>query len=554
MSNTPDGRLLDIEEEFRKTLRECKELYRTSGFEIAQYHPELIDEAPQKFMNRMLDLHRGLVIKIFVTTALADGPWTREEMRLGADLLDHAWGERLEGRQLEEALDRILAEQIDVDWDPLLSPFDRLAPLRDQVNRLQTLVMRLANLVAKADGRISAKEVRQLESIQANLQRRFERIPFDGAGSHQDAQATGRAATQAIASETDRLRGKWKQAPPPQAKVERRDPAEELVTVLKELDGLIGLTSIKAEVQGLVNFLQMQRERRKLGLPENKISLHAVFTGNPGTGKTTVARLLGRIFGAMGILAKGHLIETDRSGLVAEYSGQTGPKTHARVDEALDGVLFIDEAYSLVAERGEDPYGAEAVQALLKRMEDDRERVVLILAGYPAPMERLLKSNPGLSSRFGRRCHFPDYSASELGMIFQALCRKSAYELPVPTRVKLLLGFHDLLKTRDEHFCNGRLARNLFERAIGQLANRIAGVVPLTREVLSVLNPADIVMDGVSADVWNDLASATRCLQVSCPGCGHTSALPQSYLCQDVRCKHCQAQFRVEWGEIVSDE
>src|SRR5262249_29738312 len=157
---------------------------------------------------------------------------------------------------------------------------------------------------------------------------------------------------------------------PSWTKVEPRDAKEDLAAVLKELDGLIGLTSIKDEVKGLVNFLQMQRERNKLGLPETKITLHAVFTGNPGTGKTTVARLIGRIFGAMGILAKGHLIETDRSGLVAEYAGQTGPKTNARIDEALDGVLFIDEAYSLVAEQGDDPYGAEAVQALLKRMED----------------------------------------------------------------------------------------------------------------------------------------------------------------------------------------
>src|SRR5207237_7794667 len=159
------------------------------------------------------------------------------------------------------------------------------------------------------------------------------------------------------------------------------------------------LRSIKQEVRGLINFLKMQQAREEFGLPQTPISLHHVFSGNPGTGKTTVARLLGRLLGAMGLLAKGHLVETDRSGLVAEYAGQTGPKTNARITEALDGALFIDEAYSLVAETGDDSYGAEAVQALLKRMEDDRERLAVILAGYPTPMDRLLKSNPGISSR-----------------------------------------------------------------------------------------------------------------------------------------------------------
>jgi len=554
MSSTSEVRSLDIDDEFRRALLECKELYRTSGFEIAQYHSELIAESPHSFMNRMLDLHRGLVIKIFVTMAEADGPWTQEELRLAADLLDHAWGERLTGEKLRDALDSIAREQTGVDWDPLLSPFERLAPLRNQVNRLQTLVMRLANLVAKVDGRISAKEVRQLEAIQANLQRRFERIPLEGPGTHEQAQATGKQATQTIAAETDRLKSKWQPESVPAVKIQRRDPNEELATVLKELDGLIGLTKIKAEVKGLVNFLQMQRERHKLNLPETKITLHSVYTGNPGTGKTTVARLLGRVFGAMGILVKGHLIETDRSGLVAEYAGQTGPKTNARITEALDGALFIDEAYSLVAETGDDPYGAEAVQALLKRMEDDRERLVVILAGYPSPMDRLLKSNPGISSRFSRRLEFPDYNPAELGMIFNTFCRKNAYELPPRTRLKLLLGFEHLLKMRDEHFGNGRLARNLFERAIGQLANRIAGVVPLTRELLTVLEPGDIVMEDVPAEIWNDLDSATRRLQVSCPGCGTAAALPHSYLCQNVRCKQCQAQFTVEWGEVLEDE
>src|SRR5690606_38969334 len=198
---------------------------------------------------------------------------------------------------------------------------------------------------------------------------------------------------------------------------------EELSEALAELDLLIGLSAVKNEVRTLVNFLRMQEHRRQQSLPEIHVGLHSVFVGNPGTGKTTVARIMSRILGAMGILEKGHLIETDRSGLVAEYAGQTAPKTNKRIDEALDGLLFIDEAYSLVAERGDDPFGAEALQTLLKRMEDDRHRLVVILAGYPAPLARLLQSNPGLSSRFSRHITFPDFAAAELGKIFELFCQ-----------------------------------------------------------------------------------------------------------------------------------
>jgi SpoVK/Ycf46/Vps4 family AAA+-type ATPase len=153
---------------------------------------------------------------------------------------------------------------------------------------------------------------------------------------------------------------------------------------MAELDDLIGLSGVKQEVRTLANFLKVQVERTKAGLPAAALSLHMVFGGNPGTGKTSVARIVGKIFGAMGVLPRGHLIETDRSGLVAEYAGQTGPKTHKKIEEALDGVLFIDEAYTLIHAEGDDPYGHEAVQTLLKRMEDDRDRLVVILAGYPA--------------------------------------------------------------------------------------------------------------------------------------------------------------------------
>jgi hypothetical protein len=254
----------------------------------------------------------------------------------------------------------------------------------------------------------------------------------------------------------------------------------------------------------------------------------------------------------MGLLVRGHLIETDRSGLVAEYAGQTAPKTMRRIDEALDGVLFIDEAYSLVADAGEDPYGQEALQTLLKRMEDDRGRLVVILAGYPRPMERLLRSNPGLSSRCGRTFDFPDYSAAELGRIFETMCRRDHYRLPGRARARLLVGFGHLLGRRDEHFGNGRLARNVFERSVRSLANRLAGVEPLTRELLTTLQAEDIVMEGVPEACWEAVEAGGLSFRGRCPHCGRDHSLPQKHLGQPMRCPHCRREYEADWGEPVA--
>jgi SpoVK/Ycf46/Vps4 family AAA+-type ATPase len=277
-----------------------------------------------------------------------------------------------------------------------------------------------------------------------------------------------------------------------------------------------------------------------------------VFTGNPGTGKTTIARNLGKIFGAMGILAKGHLVETDRAGLVAEYIGQTAPKTHAKINEALDGVLFIDEAYSLIARKNDDPYGHEAIQTLLKRAEDDRRRLVVILAGYPDEMKHLLLSNPGLSSRFNRVMHFADYSPLELAKIFGSLCGKNHYSLGPLTRPKLMLGLSELHRRRDRHFGNGRAVRNLFEQAIRRMANRIADIAELTQEQLMQLEANDIHLANVPADFLNSCSDDARWrFRTACPGCAHESNARGSFLGQKVRCPKCEHGFLAEWGEVV---
>lgn len=274
-----------------------------------------------------------------------------------------------------------------------------------------------------------------------------------------------------------------------------------------------------------------------------------VFTGNPGTGKTSVARILGRIFGAMGVLEKGHLVETDRSGLVAEYIGQTGPKANKKIDEALGGVLFIDEAYSLVAKQGDDPFGHEAVQTLLKRSEDDREHLVVILAGYPDEMRTLLESNPGLTSRFSRQMHFDDYTPLELSRIFGAMCNQNHYRLSPQTRAKAIFGMTALHRLRDRHFGNGRAVRNLFEQAIRRMANRIADIEHLSQHELTLLEAADVEFKELPAD-WSRMIDfeLTR-FRLFCPSCMQSSTARASFLGKKVRCRKCKHQFAADWGE-----
>ena len=261
--------------------------------------------------------------------------------------------------------------------------------------------------------------------------------------------------------------------------------------VLAELDQLIGMKSVKNEVRKMTEFCQIAREREKAGMKNARLSYHCVFTGNPGTGKTTVARIMARVFKALGILEKGHLVETDRSGLVAKYVGQTAAKTNEVIDRALGGVLFIDEAYTLVSGGSQD-YGQEAIATLLKRMEDDRDRLVVIVAGYPSEMKTFINANPGLSSRFTRYIHFPDYTTAELAAMFRMYAKKSHYVLSPEMDRNLYAGMACLTQNRDRNFGNGRFVRNLFEKAVERQAGRLAHQPNRTPEMLKTLELRDI--------------------------------------------------------------
>ncbi len=277
----------------------------------------------------------------------------------------------------------------------------------------------------------------------------------------------------------------------PEVVVHRSTASDSSSDPMAELDGLVGLAPVKKQVSDLANLVRIRQERERRGMKTASASYHCVFTGNPGTGKTTVARIVAGVYKELGVLSKGHLVETDRSGLVAEFVGQTAVKTNKIIDSALDGVLFIDEAYTLVNNSNQD-YGAEAIATLLKRMEDDRDRLIVILAGYTDEMRTFIESNPGLRSRFTRVIEFPDYSADELEEIFCRLVSRNQYVLTTNARRALRARLEEAVANKDRTFGNGRFVRNLFERVIERQATRLADIPDLSSEVLEQLTEADM--------------------------------------------------------------
>ena len=271
---------------------------------------------------------------------------------------------------------------------------------------------------------------------------------------------------------------------------EVENPPEKMEDLQAELDSYIGLENVKEEVRSLINLVRVHQMREETGLPNTDLSLHMVFSGNPGTGKTTIARLMARIYHSLGILSKGQLVEVDRSGLVAGYVGQTALKTGKVIESAMGGVLFIDEAYALNGGTQND-FGQEAIDTILKAMEDHRDDLVVIVAGYVDLMEAFIHSNPGLESRFNRFLHFEDYTLDEMMGIFAMRCEKGCYTLEADAE-SAVRAYIQEENDSGISFGNGRGVRNLFEKILVQQANRLAAMETITKEDLMEITAADV--------------------------------------------------------------
>ncbi len=277
-----------------------------------------------------------------------------------------------------------------------------------------------------------------------------------------------------------------------EAEQEPEQPQETLEELLAELDELCGLDKVKEDVKSLINLVKVRKLREQAGLPVPPLSLHLVFMGNPGTGKTTVARLLAKIYRAIGVLSKGQLVEVDRSGLVAGFVGQTALKTQEVIEKAKGGVLFIDEAYALTNQESPNDFGKEAIEVLLKGMEDHRKDLIVIVAGYTELMGDFIHSNPGLESRFNKYFYFEDYDGPQLAEIFRSMCRKNGYALDEATDKAAAEAFRIMYEQRDENFGNARDVRNIFESAVSRQANRLAAMEHPDKDALMALTIDDL--------------------------------------------------------------
>lgn len=361
----------------------------------------------------------------------------------------------------------------------------------DTAQEVIKLAGNMRNSTTQPDQPISQKNfllesLLQLEAEDANKLRKilYEfselMVKADGAVSEQESKALRFIAKKLLVSKDEG------------AKANHQTDRVSLDSILSKLDGLVGIENIKSDIKSLINVIKVNQLRKKEGLPEQRLSMHSVFIGPPGTGKTTIARMMADIYFALNVFDENNFVEVGRSGLVAGYVGQTAIKTDEVIDKAMNGVLFIDEAYTLARKNSEGDFGQEAIDILLKRMEDSRDKLVVIVAGYEEEMMAFINSNPGLSSRFNRYFHFSDYQPSQLMEIYTRIADESGFVLSDNASNKLRELFDVLYAERNSRFGNARLVRNVFEKTFEKHANRTSDIAPITRAILTTIQAEDV--------------------------------------------------------------
>jgi AAA+ superfamily predicted ATPase len=496
------------------------------------------------------------VFSVLRDSLLVDNRMDHRELGRAGEILNrslsrYCWRE--DYRHYQDATDlrqmrKLLAQwEADPSWlggdilqGALVDPFGDFVILACLISRstrpfqtYQKILLLTAKLILEADG-ISREDRTFFADLKKRL-KTLERKISSSLPASPEPSTSGKSQTESTAVTPEQIQ-----------------PETALQQGLQELQTLIGLDSVKAEVTSLTNFLNIRKQRMAQGMPVASQTLHFVFTGNPGTGKTTVARILAKILYGFEILKTSHFIEADRAMMVGGYVGQTAIKTNEVIARATDGVLFIDEAYTL-AKKGANDFGQEAIDTLLKKMEDLRERMVVIVAGYPNEMAEFIESNPGLESRFSRYIVFEDYHVPDLCQIFELMCRSNAYELTPAARGNLAIILNRVFADRDENFGNARLVRNAYERTLSNHANRLAtSDAVITREALATIEAVDLPYE-IAQGFQRPYDLSDSQWRVHCPHCENATTATLPFLGQIVTCNNCQTRFRCPWWNLDRD-